>query len=216
MFVGLAILCKRFVLTAAELNEGDHVYRSAKTPGCVSERQYLYKLIDLAKTGTILPGRKFTSTFVLSHISNLKTKLTVHALESRIKRLYEMENGDSFQLFSMVSQVVDEILLPVQDNDSLAGENGNGTISACVDIDVGTEVVVSANDNMSWVERVMNGDAQRMTPADLEECEVDESMAEITKILGYNRFMIKDVLIVGCKQLKDDNVLKQQVGAFDR
>jgi len=127
-----------------------------------------------------------------------------------------MENGDSFQLFSMVSQVVDEILLPVQDNDSLAGENGNGTISACVDIDVGTEVVVSANDNMSWVERVMNGDAQRMTPADLEECEVDESMAEITKILGYNRFMIKDVLIVGCKQLKDDNVLKQQVGAFDR
>ena len=208
MFVGLAILCKRYVLASTNLSDGDHVYRSAKHPSCVPERRRLYELLLLAKTSTIIPGRTFKSTFLRSFKNQLKTKLTDHALESRIKRLSAMENDDSFQLLSTVSQAVDEILLPAQKDDG-------SVLTVHETMQVRSESTVSAED-LDRVERVLDDDAQRITPAIVDEGEVDETTAAKSKRLGYNRFMVEDVWRVGTNMLLDDNVRKKRTDAHDR
>lgn len=209
MFVGIAILCKRFVLASTNLQESNFIYRTAKKPSCIPERRRLYELFLLAKTTTIIPGRNFESTFVKSFKSQLQTKLTDHALESRIKRLSAMENDDSFQLLSTVSQAVDDILLPVEKDDS------DNPVSLRDTIAVGSEDGVSEED-LSRVERVLDDDAQRSTPAPVDEGEVDETTAATSKRLGYNRFMIEDVWRVGATMLSEDDVLKQRSDAYDR
>ena len=128
-----------------------------------------------------------------------------------------MENNDSFQLLSTVSQVIDEILISVDKtpDSEVSTETNKPITNVRATVDVSTEAAVTPQD-LSLVERVLDDNAQQSTPAEIDECVVDEESEKTSKELGYNKYMIEDVWMFGKNLLKEDDVLKRRSDVYNR
>ena len=107
-YVGLAIMCKRFVLLVNRVcsNEKERVCKSGSSPKDYIDRKLICEIFIRMRTFICTLGRIWTTSDIWKLKDNLKTKLTDKKL---VKNVTEYSNQSAFSFLSSVDQILDDI-----------------------------------------------------------------------------------------------------------
>ena len=188
-------------------------------------------------------SRKKYSPSIISSIpkTKFKTKLEDSRLESRMaskKKNWE----DAFSCLSSIGQIMDEMTEDAQRDVAMkkvavVAENTKEQDIGISDDNAGP--AVNASDNASDLNaqrdsvsaetnerllresrqellRVADDDANRLSSGELHSPATEPKDAEITKRLGYNRYMIDNVWKVGRERIRKENVREKRASAAVR
>ena len=223
MLVGITMLAKRMVLAVNGVQSERRVYKSGKIPSRSPWRRMIYEIFMLTGSWLTVPDRRFNKDVIwkLKNGEDIKTVLAPDKNANRSDRIAKIQASDEFQLLSSISQVVDEILVPVDEE-----EVGEGEETAGDTLWAGTEAGVSERDLdriEARIEMALDDDATRCPdespnqPSEEPTGEATEKEdKETSKRLGYNRNMVRDIWIHGTDLLTKDNVQKQRIDAYAR
>ena len=202
MYIGIAIMCKRMLLTLHNLNGVDveaKVYRSGSSPRCLAERKMIYEVFGLLKTSQVISQRRYKKHIVWA------TKSTVDLTDSKLEsEMRGNESDEAYRLLSTIGQILDDVVLPL-DNDSDDGSDSDEE---------------ECTSHRRRNEQLLNDDYQRTPVTDVVESEdiSDETEEDdlVSVKLGYNQYMVTNVWNIGIEKLSLDNIPKKRQDAFIR
>ena len=209
-YIGLAIMCKRRILSFAASTkfDADNVYRSGTTPKILLEKTKIYEMFTLLATSYVIPLRVFEKNRVWDALAKTTTVLTDPKLNSQMKK-YTNENA--FAFLSSVLQIMDDVSNPTNEEETDEIETEECAIARSIR-DTTAEASTNANANLAPDARLADDDANRATEPEIEE--PDASDDDVSRKLGYNRFMISNPWQHGMRLLEKDNIKVKRAAKF--
>ena len=174
-YVGLAIMCKRFVLTVNSLTvtNTNLVYKSGSKPFYSPEKKRLYELLNCVMKSKIIPGRKMNRKLLWRWVNKLTTPLKDGRVEGR--RISSNALDTACQMLNSVGQVLDDILVPTTEGEDNGGLAATPTVfdrRDCVSDEAEHNI---RNRNENRIMQQMDDDSNRCTRTKSEEEQVKES-----------------------------------------
>ena len=214
-YIGLAIMCKRMVLSVGTNTkyQSSHVYRSGSTPKIIAEKVKIYEIFTLLRTSHVTPLRRFKKDRVWNAMMKSTTILKNSKLESQMN---DYTNDQAFQFLSSVGQILDELVF-LNDKDDELDIDIDECVIACNIRDAASEAV---NEESSETidgqreEQIADDDANRAIEPNIDEPDLSDD--EVSKKLGYNRFMIRNIWRHGAELLEKDNIKQTRMAKYVR
>ena len=202
---------KRFVLGLNKKDEEQKVYRSATKAKRIPEKTLIYEMFNLLGTSRYVSGRKFGRTYVKDVIEKCPSRKLIvdRKVEARIKG---KQSEQAYSFLSSVAQIMDDVEMALNVNDeameALLEKDATTTLEKR-DAATREEERRVLEENRCQIIDVMDDDASRTIRPQLDDpepSEITEKDGEIAKRLGYSRFMLEDVRVVGKQRLEKKNI----------